>query len=132
MIQAAARAGATVIAVADSPDKAALATAHGAADVIVLPPGDDYATLPELHTYAWLLAESVRYAAATGAAVVDAGRGNYLVKRRLGFSQIPLYSVCYLTSPDAGLAASLAEMGSRITAGLAHQPVASTRGLGAS
>jgi Zinc-binding dehydrogenase/Amidohydrolase family/TENA/THI-4/PQQC family/Alcohol dehydrogenase GroES-like domain len=46
VIQAAARAGATVIAVADSPEKAALATAHGAADVIVLPPGNDYATLP--------------------------------------------------------------------------------------
>jgi alcohol dehydrogenase, propanol-preferring len=47
VVQAAARAGARVIAVADSADKAALAAEHGAADVIVLPPGDDYATLPE-------------------------------------------------------------------------------------
>lgn len=90
--------------------------------------GLDYATLPELHTYAWLLAESVRYAAETGATEVDAGRGNYLVKRRLGFSQIPLYSVCYLTSPGSGLAASLAELGSRIAAGLAQEPVASAQG----
>jgi alcohol dehydrogenase, propanol-preferring len=47
VVQAAARAGARVIAVADSADKAALAAEHGAADVVVLPPGDDYATLPE-------------------------------------------------------------------------------------
>jgi hypothetical protein len=90
--------------------------------------GLDYDKLPELHTYAWLLAESVRYAAATGATEVDAGRGNYLVKRRLGFSQVPLYSVCYLASPDAGLAASLAEMSSRIAAGLAPEPAGSTQG----
>jgi hypothetical protein len=90
--------------------------------------GLDYATLPELHTYAWLLAESVRYAAETGAAEVDAGRGNYLVKRRLGFSQVSLFSVCYLTRPDPALAASLSEMGGRIAAGLAQEPVASTQG----
>jgi propanol-preferring alcohol dehydrogenase len=47
VVQAAARAGARVIAVADSADKAALAAEHGAADVIVLAPGDDYAALPE-------------------------------------------------------------------------------------
>jgi len=47
VVQAAARAGARVIAVADSADKAALAAEHGAADVIVLAPGEDYATLPE-------------------------------------------------------------------------------------
>jgi CelD/BcsL family acetyltransferase involved in cellulose biosynthesis len=94
--------------------------------------GLDYATLPELHTYAWLLAESVSYAAATGAAVVDAGRGNYLVKRRLGFSQIPLYSVCYLASPDPGLAASLAEMGGRIAAALAQASAGPAQELAAS
>jgi propanol-preferring alcohol dehydrogenase len=47
VVQAAARAGARVIAVADSADKAALGAEHGAADVIVLAPGDDYAALPE-------------------------------------------------------------------------------------
>jgi alcohol dehydrogenase, propanol-preferring len=47
VVQAAARAGATVIAVADSAGKADLARQHGAADAIVLAPGDDYAALPE-------------------------------------------------------------------------------------
>jgi alcohol dehydrogenase, propanol-preferring len=46
VVQAAVHAGATVIAVADSDDKAELATKHGAADAIVLARGDDYATLP--------------------------------------------------------------------------------------
>jgi Acetyltransferase (GNAT) domain len=81
--------------------------------------GLDYATLAELHTYGWLFAESVAYAAATGAVAVDAGRGNYLLKRRLGFTQIPLYSVCYLTSPDPGRAEALADMGRLIEAGSA-------------
>ncbi len=45
--QVAAHAGARVIAVADSDDKAALAIGHGAADVVVLGPDDDYAALPE-------------------------------------------------------------------------------------
>ena len=48
VIQAAARAGATVIAVADAGDKAELALKHGAAEVIVLGPGGDgYAALPD-------------------------------------------------------------------------------------
>jgi alcohol dehydrogenase, propanol-preferring len=47
VIQAAARAGARVIAVADSAAKADLAIGHGAADAVVLAPGDDYAALPE-------------------------------------------------------------------------------------
>jgi propanol-preferring alcohol dehydrogenase len=47
VVQVAARIGARVIAVADSADKAALAAEHGAADVIVLVRGDDYAGLPE-------------------------------------------------------------------------------------
>jgi alcohol dehydrogenase, propanol-preferring len=47
VLQVAARSGATVIAVADSGEKADLAASRGAADVIVLPPGADYATLPD-------------------------------------------------------------------------------------
>jgi alcohol dehydrogenase, propanol-preferring len=47
VLQVAARSGATVIAVADSGEKADLAAKHGAADAIVLPPGADYATLPD-------------------------------------------------------------------------------------
>jgi alcohol dehydrogenase, propanol-preferring len=47
VVQVAAHAGATVIAVADSDDKADLASRHGAADTIMLSHGDDYAALPE-------------------------------------------------------------------------------------
>jgi CelD/BcsL family acetyltransferase involved in cellulose biosynthesis len=83
--------------------------------------GLDYAALRELHTYGWLVAESIAYAAAAGAAVIDAGRGNYLVKRRLGFTQIPLYSVCYLTRPDPGRAQALTDLGRLIEAGSAAQ-----------
>jgi alcohol dehydrogenase, propanol-preferring len=46
-VQVAARAGASVVAVADSAGKADLAIKHGAADAIVLGPGDDYAALPD-------------------------------------------------------------------------------------
>jgi alcohol dehydrogenase, propanol-preferring len=46
VVQAAARAGASVVAVADSAAKADLAVKHGAADAIVLGPGEDYAALP--------------------------------------------------------------------------------------
>jgi len=45
VVQVAERAGARVVAVADSAGKADLATNHGAADAIVLGPDDDYATL---------------------------------------------------------------------------------------
>jgi propanol-preferring alcohol dehydrogenase len=47
VVQVAAQAGATVIAVADSDGKADLASRHGAADAIMLGQGDNYAALPE-------------------------------------------------------------------------------------
>jgi len=47
VVQVAAQAGATVIAVADSDGKADLASRHGAADTIMLGQGDNYAALPE-------------------------------------------------------------------------------------
>src|SRR5215469_14510551 len=47
VVQVAARAGARVIAVADSDAKAELATSHGAGDTIVLRHGDSYAALHE-------------------------------------------------------------------------------------
>ena len=47
VVQVAAQAGATVIAVADSDGKADLASRHGAADTIILSPGDSYIALPE-------------------------------------------------------------------------------------
>ena len=47
VVQVAAQAGATVIAVADSDGKADLASRHGAADTIMLSHGDNYNALPE-------------------------------------------------------------------------------------
>jgi propanol-preferring alcohol dehydrogenase len=47
VVQVAAQAGATVIAVADSDAKADLASRHGAADTIMLSQGDNYIALPE-------------------------------------------------------------------------------------
>jgi propanol-preferring alcohol dehydrogenase len=47
VVQAAAQAGARVIAVADSDAKADLASTYGAADTIILSQGDSYAALPE-------------------------------------------------------------------------------------
>jgi predicted N-acyltransferase len=81
--------------------------------------GLDYGSLRDLHTYSWLFAESVRYAAANGLAMIDAGRGNYLVKRRIGFTQVPLHALCYLASPDPALAAALTGMSHRIAIGSA-------------
>jgi hypothetical protein len=76
--------------------------------------GLDYNSMHDLHTYSWLFAESVKYAAAKGLVMIDAGRGNYLVKRRMGFTQVPLHALCYLANPDPALAAALTEMSRRI------------------
>lgn len=76
--------------------------------------GLDYAALSQMHTYGWLLAESVRYAASRDIETIDIGRGNYHYKRRLGFTMIPLYAAVYLTRPDQELTANLAEMSRRI------------------
>jgi hypothetical protein len=90
-----------------------LALRHGHA-LYLWAAGLDYGSLHDLHTYTWLFAESVRYAAAHGLAMIDAGRGNYLVKRRLGFTQVPLHALCYLTGPDPALATALTEMSHRM------------------
>lgn len=46
VVQAARQAGAQVIAVADTPDKQQLATAHGATDTVLIARGESYDTLP--------------------------------------------------------------------------------------
>ncbi|MGW0538315.1 GNAT family N-acetyltransferase [Streptomyces sp. NPDC003032] len=53
-----------------------------------------------LHTYDWLMYESVKYAAATGAHVLDTGRGNYAYKARLGMLPVALTSAVYLARPN--------------------------------
>jgi len=95
--------------------------------------GLDYNSMHDLHTYSWLFTESVKYAAANGLIMIDAGRGNYLVKRRMGFTQVPLYALCYLSSPDPALAAALTEMSRRIAvasaAGETEPAVAAVGGI---
>jgi hypothetical protein len=76
--------------------------------------GLDYARLRELHTYGWLMVESIRAAADAGATMIDAGRGNHRYKQRVGFEQIPLWALAYLTHPDAELEDRLTELGAAL------------------
>jgi Acetyltransferase (GNAT) domain len=65
----------------------------------------------ELHTYAWLTWESIRYAIRHGAATLDAGRGNYAYKHAVGFHTVPLTSLLYFTADaDVGLVNRLSVM----------------------
>jgi len=61
----------------------------------------------DLHTYDWLMYESVCYAAATGASVLDAGCCNYTYKARLGMLPVALTSAVYLTRPNPHLISRL-------------------------
>jgi hypothetical protein len=108
--------GAVLLAAEHGPDLAGafLALRHDHA-LYLWAAGLDYGSLRDLHTYSWLFAESVKYAAANGLVMIDAGRGNYLVKRRLGFTQVPLHALCYLSNPDPALAVALTEMSRRIS-----------------
>ncbi|WP_329155836.1 GNAT family N-acetyltransferase (plasmid) [Streptomyces sp. NBC_01456] len=67
----------------------------------------DQARKNDLNTYAWLMYESVRFAAATGASVLDAGRCNYAYKARLGMLPVALTSAVYLTRPNPHLVSRL-------------------------
>ncbi|MET9777973.1 GNAT family N-acetyltransferase [Streptomyces sp. NPDC006367] len=68
------------------------------------------------HTLGWLLAESIRHAAATGARVLDAGRGHYQFKRRMGFTPVPLTTAVYLTAPHPRVISSLRELDTALDA----------------
>ncbi|MEE1736440.1 GNAT family N-acetyltransferase [Streptomyces sp. BE147] len=68
------------------------------------------------YTFGWLLAESIRHAAATGVRVLDAGRGHPSFKRHLGMTPVPLTAACYLTKPDARAVSGLREMDTALEA----------------
>ncbi|HWU10999.1 MAG TPA: GNAT family N-acetyltransferase [Streptomyces sp.] len=68
------------------------------------------------HTLGWLLAESIRHAAATGARVLDAGRGHYQFKRRMGFTPVPLTTAVYLTTLHPRVISSLRELNTALDA----------------
>lgn len=67
----------------------------------------DQSRTEALHTYDWLMYESAQYAVATGANVLDAGRGNYAYKARLGMLPVALTSAVYLTRPNPHLISRL-------------------------
>ncbi|WP_203863474.1 GNAT family N-acetyltransferase [Planobispora rosea] len=86
--------------------------------------GLHYARLPALHTYAFLMAESIVHAARSGMRVLDAGRGNYSYKRRLGLSSRPLHTLVYLPRPDARRRQLLAAMDQGLRAFIAAEQAA--------
>jgi len=72
--------------------------------------GIDYDDLRELRTYAFLMYESMAYAAAHGATIVDPGRGNFVYKTRHGFQGTDLLALVYPTRLQPELRATLQRM----------------------
>ncbi|GGQ67930.1 GNAT family N-acetyltransferase [Couchioplanes azureus] len=72
--------------------------------------GINYLHLRELKTYAFLMYESMAYAAAHGAEIVDPGRGNFVYKERHGFQGTDLWALVYPTSPRPALCEALRRM----------------------
>lgn len=77
--------------------------------------GIDLARQRELHTYTWLLCESVAYAAEQGLRVLDAGRSNCRYKRRHGLTGRPLHSLVHTTRHQPDLIAGLTDLGARLS-----------------
>lgn len=69
--------------------------------------GIDHGSQHDLHTYGWLMYESVRYAAEHGARTLDAGRSNYAYKAKIGLHRTPLTSAIYLPFADPELTGRL-------------------------
>ncbi|CAM5326750.1 GNAT family N-acetyltransferase [Streptomyces chartreusis] len=65
-------------------------------------------------TFGWLLAESIRHAADTGARVLDAGRGHDQFKQHIGFTHVPLTTAIHLTGPNPRLLSSPRELGTAL------------------
>lgn len=65
--------------------------------------GLDYERLHTLNTYAFLMYESLRYASANEAGVIDVGRCNYAYKERHGFEGKDVWALVFQTGagPDA-------------------------------
>ncbi|OJF15948.1 hypothetical protein BG844_01565 [Couchioplanes caeruleus subsp. caeruleus] len=72
--------------------------------------GINYLHLRELKTYAFLMYESMTYAAAHGAEIVDPGRGNFVYKERHGFLGTDLWALVYPTTPRPALREALRRM----------------------
>ncbi|MEY9848474.1 hypothetical protein ABH940_005577 [Streptacidiphilus sp. BW17] len=76
--------------------------------------GIDLTRQRELHTYTWLLCESVAYASAQRLRLLDAGRSNCHYKRRHGLTGQPLHSLVHTTGHHPGLVAGLNDLGARL------------------
>jgi predicted N-acyltransferase len=85
--------------------------------------GLDYSVLRELNTYAFLMYESLHYAARHGAEIVDLGRANCAYKERHGFRGTELWSLVYLTHPEPGVVDALR----RVNQGMTEQFVKYSR-----
>ncbi|MEV6595624.1 GNAT family N-acetyltransferase [Actinoplanes sp. NPDC051346] len=72
--------------------------------------GIDYSNLRELKSYAFLVYESMTYAAAHGAEIIDPGRGNFVYKQRHGFQGTDLWALVYPTAPRPALREALLRM----------------------
>jgi GNAT acetyltransferase-like protein len=81
--------------------------------------GLDYEKLHDLNTYAFLMNESVRYALANEATVLDPGRCNFAYKQRHGFRGTELRAVVYLPEKRPDLVSALETMDERMHAYIA-------------
>lgn len=72
--------------------------------------GLDNEKMGELNTYAFLMYESLRYAVANHAEVIDAGRCNYAYKERHGFEGADVWALVYPSRSRPELAGALDRM----------------------
>ncbi|MGW2542511.1 GNAT family N-acetyltransferase [Kitasatospora sp. NPDC001574] len=76
--------------------------------------GIDYRHPLGRHAYTWLMTEAPRWAMEQGAHRIDAGRANYLAKKRLGYQPHVLRTVVHLPAHDPATAAALAALSQRL------------------
>jgi len=74
----------------------------------------------DLHTYTWLLCESVAYAADQDLRVLDAGRSNTAYKRRHGLTPRPLHTLVHTNGYQPDLVAALTALGARLARNAEH------------
>ncbi|MFJ9446473.1 GNAT family N-acetyltransferase [Kitasatospora sp. NPDC101235] len=75
------------------------------------------------HAYTWLMTEAPRWAIEHGARRIDAGRANYLAKKRLGYQPQVLRTVIHLPTDAATTADALTALSRRLgEQALRHHP----------
>ncbi|MGW3228659.1 GNAT family N-acetyltransferase [Kitasatospora sp. NPDC001095] len=85
--------------------------------------GIDYQHPLGRHAYTWLMTEAPRWAIEHGARRIDAGRANYLAKKRLGYRPTVLRTVIHLPTEAATTADALTTLSRRLgEQALRHHP----------